>query len=56
MFCYKKDILARIPLTSTSLFPAPPVFHEAKIIPAAVAELLDLAQQFAISIGREEQI
>jgi hypothetical protein len=55
LVAFKKDILARIPLTSTSLFPAPPVIHETKITPAAVAELLDFAKQFAILTEREGQ-
>jgi hypothetical protein len=55
LVAYKKDILVRIPFTSTSLFPAPPVIHETKITPAAVVELLDLAKQFAILTEREGQ-
>jgi hypothetical protein len=56
LVAFKKDILTRIPLTSTSLFPTPPIIHETKITPAAVAELLDLAKQFAILTESEGQI
>jgi len=46
---YRKDVLLRIPVTATSLFPAPRPLQMAKISLDAVIELVDLTRQLGIS-------
>jgi hypothetical protein len=49
MLAYKKDVLVRIPVSATSLFPVPQSLARAKISLDAVVELIDLARQLGIS-------
>jgi hypothetical protein len=45
---YQRDILLRIPVSATSLFPAPQRLSKTKVSFDAVSELLDLARQLGI--------
>ncbi|MHC1724860.1 MAG: hypothetical protein AB9866_02355 [Syntrophobacteraceae bacterium] len=49
MVAYRKDVLLRIPVTATNLFPTPQHLAMAKISLDSVIELVELTSQLGIS-------